>query len=140
VGVVSLVKENGPPDEDKRTARRGRRRVHSPEKLVVVCLLTVILGLTFREMQRLVPRLGLPWKEPFPDHSTIHRAYQAMPSRYLDSMLERSARLCIQEAGWKKGLLAADSSRVETDRYEELVRPNRRKKTFEKFRRLLFLK
>jgi len=145
-GIVSLVKESGPPDEDERTtARRGRRRgrrpVHSREKLVVVCLLTVILGCTFREMQRLVPKLPLPWQEePCPDHSTIHRAYQRMPQRYLDSLLERSAGLCIRETGWKKGVLAADSSGVETDRYEEVSRPSRSQRGFVTIRRILPLK
>ena len=139
-GIVSLVKESGPPCKIRRT-RRGRRVVHSPEKLVAACILTVVLGLTFRDMQGLLPRLGLPWdKEPYPDHSTIHRAYQALPQEYLDSMLERSAELCLKEAGWKKGLLAADSSGVETDRYEEVVRPSKRRRSFETVRRLLYLK
>ena len=139
-GIVSLVKESGPPCKMRRT-RRGRRPVHSLEKLVTVSLLTVILGCTFRDMQGLVPKLGLPWDgEPYPDHSTIHRAYQALPPEYLDAMLDRTAELCIQEAGWRRGLLASDSSGVETDRYEEVVRPNRRLKRFEKVRRLLYLK
>ena len=144
-GIVSLVKESGPPDERKRTTRRGRGRppVHSREKLVVLCLLTVILGLTFRDMQCLAPWLlrGLPWEgEPYPDHSTIHRAYQSFPLEYLDSLLVRSAELCLREARWKKGLLACDSSGVATDRYEEVVRPNKKKKTFETIRQILHLK
>ena len=138
-GIVSLVNQCGPPDEHKRTLR-GRRPVHSPEKLVVLALLTVALGCTFREMQRLVPKLGLPWEEPFPDHSTIHRAYQALSKEYLDTMLERSARLCAREVGWKDGLLAADSSGVEADRYEEVVRPSRRQKGWVTTRRILYLK
>ena len=139
-GIVSLVKERGPPCKIRRT-RRGRRAVHSPEKLVAACLLTVALGLTFRDMQGLLPKLGLPWgKEPYPDHSTIHRAYQALPQEYLESMLERSAELCVREAGWTKGLLACDSSGVETDRYEEVVRPSKRRRSFETVRRLLYLK
>lgn len=92
-------------------------------------------------MQNLVPKLGLPWEsEPYPDHSTIHRAYQALPLEYLNSMLERTAQLCVKEANWKKGLLACDSSGVETDRYEEVVRPNKRKRTFEKVKQILHLK
>lgn len=140
-GIVSLVKECRPPCKIERTTKRGRPPVHSPEKLVTLCVLTVVLGLTFRDMQSLAPKLGLPWEgEPCPDHSTIHRTYQALPQEYLDSLLWRSARLCVKEAGWRKGLLASDSSGVETDRYEEVVRPNRRKKTFEIVKRLLYLK
>lgn len=100
-----------------------------------------VLGLTFRDMQNLVPKLGLPWEgEPYPDHSTIHRAYQALPQECLDSMLERGTRLCVEEARWRKGLLACDSSGVETDRYEEVVRPNKKKRTFETVQQIFHLK
>jgi len=46
----------------------------------------------------------------------------------LDTMLERVASLCIKEAGWEKGILTRDSSGVESDRYETVVRPNKRKR------------
>jgi DDE family transposase len=138
-GIVSLVKENEPPSKVKRT-RRGRKPVHSWEKLVCVCLLMIILGYTFRDMQNEVPNLNLPWNEPYPDHSTIHRAYQQIPQEYLDALLERTALLCIEESGWSKGVLASDSSGVETDRYHTVVKPNRKKRTFEEVRQRTFLK
>ena len=138
-GIVSLVKESKPTCKVKRT-RRGRRPVHSWEKLVSVCLLMIVLGYTFRDMQNEVPKLDLPWNEPYPDHSTIHRAYQEIPAEYLDSLLDRTAQLCIEEADWARGVLASDSSGVETDRYEEVVRPNKRERRFEKVRRLFYLK
>ena len=138
-GIVSLVKESKPTCKVKRT-RRGRRPVHSWEKLVSVCLLMIVLGYTFRDMQNEVPKLDLPWNEPYPDHSTIHRAYQEIPAEYLDSLLDRTAQLCIEEANWTRGVLASDSSGVETDRYEEVVRPNKRERRFEKVRRLFYLK
>ena len=100
----------------------------------------IVMGYTFRDMQNYVPKLNLPWDEPYPDHSTIHRAYQEMPQEYLDTLLERTARLCMEESGWSKGLLASDSSGVETDRYEEVVRPNKKERRFEKVRRLFYLK
>jgi hypothetical protein len=108
--------------------------------MVCSCLLMVILGYTFRDMQNQVPKLDLPWDEPYPDHSTIHRAYERMPKEYLDSLLESTATLCTRESGWSKGVLAADSSGVETDRYEEVVRPNKEERRFEKIRRLVYLK
>lgn len=138
-GIVSLVKENKPPCKAKRT-KRGRKPVHSWEKLVCICLLMVILGYTFRDVQNEVPNLNLPWSEPYPDHSTIHRAYQEMPQEYLDTLLERTAILCAGEADWSKGVLASDSSGVETDRYEEVIRPNKKEKRFEKVRLLFYLK
>ena len=100
----------------------------------------VVLGLTFRDMQSMVPRLHLPWNEPYPDHVTIWRAYHKMPQYYLGDMLDRAAKWCIEASGWRRGILASDSSGVETDRYEEVVRPNRRKRGFEPARRLLYLK
>ena len=38
------------------------------------------------------------------------------------------------------GLVAADSTGVETDRYEVVVKPSRRKKCFEAVRRLIHIK
>jgi hypothetical protein len=38
------------------------------------------------------------------------------------------------------GVLASDSSGVETDRYEKVVRPNKKEKKFEEAKRLLYLK
>lgn len=139
-GIVRLVKENKPPCKVKRTTRRGRKRVHSWEKLVCVCLLLIVLGYTFRDMQNLVPGLNLPWNEPYPDHSTIHRAYERIPEEYLDSLLEKTALLCIREANWRRGVLAADSSGVETDRYEDVIRPKKKERRFDTIRRLLYLK
>lgn len=115
-GIVSLVKESELPCKVNRT-RRGRKRVHSREKLACICLLMVVLGQTFRDMENLAPKLGLPWdEEPYPDHSTIHSAYETLPEAYLDAMLERAARLCVKEARWGRGMIACDSSGVETDR------------------------
>jgi len=137
--IIGLVKENKPPVKVRYT-RRGRKTIHSWEKLVCICILMVILSLSFRDMQNTVPMLRLPWSEPYPDHSTIHRSYQKIPLEYLESMLDRAAQLCIKEAGWTKGLLASDSSGVETDRYETVVRPSKKKRLFEEMKRRLYLK
>jgi len=136
--IVELVKDDEPPTQVKN---RGRKPIHSWSKLVCICLLLVILGLTFRDMQSMVPKLSLPWSsEPYPDHVTIWKAYHRIPQDYLDDMLGRVADRCIQASGWRHGLLASDSSGVETNRYEEVVRPDRRKRGFEVTRRLLYLK
>jgi len=46
-----------------------------------------------------------------------------------------------RQRGWEKGILTRDSSGVESDRYETVVRPNRRKRRiFEKVKRLFYLK
>jgi hypothetical protein len=138
---VSLVKENKPPVKPKRT-RRGRKPVHSWEKLVCICMIMVIMGYSFRDMQNNVPALNLPWSsyEPYPDHSTIQKAFKKLDEDYLDLILEKTTYLCVKEASWKNGVLGADSSGVETDRYEIVVRPNKKKGIFEEVRRQISLK
>lgn len=81
-------------------------------------------------MQNDVPTLDLPWNqyEPYPDHSTIHKAFQKLDQDYLDLMLEKTASYFSikEEASWKNGVLGIDSSGVETDRYETAVRPHKK--------------
>ncbi len=39
--------------------------------------------------------------------------------------------MCINESGWnKKGIIATDSSGVETDRYDKKIKPIKHKKRF----------
>jgi hypothetical protein len=139
--IVSLVKENKPPVRPKRT-NRGRKPVHSWEKLVSICMIMVIVGYSFRDMQNNVPSLNLPWNsyEPYPDHSTIHKAFKKLDEDYLDLMLEKTSYLCVKEASWKKGALGADSSGVATDRYETVVRPDKKKGGFKETRKQISLK
>jgi len=71
---------------------------------VCICLLMVILGYTFRSMQNEIASMNLPWyDEPYPDHSTIHRAYQETPKEYLDTMLERVASFPLHQRGREGG-------------------------------------
>jgi len=114
-GLAQLVDEAGDP---WTKARRGRQPVHSARKMVVICVLTVILGISYRTMESLLHLLRLPWEEPVPDHSTIHEAFKRIPETYLNQIQRGSAGLCIAESGWVKGIVAADSTGVETDRYE----------------------
>ena len=144
--IVYLVKENPPPcSKNVRSSRRGRKPVHSWEKLVCICILMVIFGLTDRDMQNAVPSLNLPWNndEPYPDHTWIARTFKKIPLKYLEDILTRSAYLCLKESEWKKEeglLLASDSTGIETDRYDYEVRPVKRKKKFELIRVKQYLK
>jgi hypothetical protein len=125
--LARLVDEIGDPWP---TSKRGRPLVHSPRKMAVVCVLTVTLGISYRNMETLLYILKLPWQEPVPDHSTIHEAFKRMPEAYLNQILAKSARLCIAESGWVKGVVAADSTGIETDRYETVevkLKKSRRK-------------
>ena len=138
--IVSLVKEN-PPARPKKKSNRGRKPVHSWEKLVCICILMVVFGSTYRDIQNTAPSLNLPWNnEPYPDHTWISRTFKKIPLQYLEEMLTRSAYLCLNESGWKKGILASDSTGVETDRYEYEVRPVKSKKKFEKIMVKQYLK
>lgn len=69
-------------------------------------------------MENLLHLMRPTWQEPVPDHSTIQEAFRRIPETYLNRILARSAELCISESGWVKGIVAADSTGVETDRYE----------------------
>ncbi len=65
--LVRLVDEAGDP---YCHGRRGRRLVHSPRKMAVICVLTVMLGFSYRDMETLLHMLRLPWPfEPIPDHT-----------------------------------------------------------------------
>jgi hypothetical protein len=114
--LVQLVDEAGDPWP---RPKRGLRPVHSPRKMAVICVLTVILGFSYRNMESLLHMLRLPWPwEPVPDHSTIHEAFRRISEACLNQMLAKSAAQCIAESGWVRGIAAADSTGVETDRYE----------------------
>ena len=87
-----------------------------------ICILMVVFGLTYRDMQNTVPSLNLPWNnEPYPDHTWIARTLKKIPLKYLEDILTRSAYMYLKESGCKKEellLLASDSTSIETDRYD----------------------
>ena len=130
--LARIVDEAGDPWPKPK---RGRPPVHSPRKMAVICVLTVTLGISYRNMQSLLNMLKLPWNEPVPDHSTIHDAFKRVPEEYLKTLLEKSAQLCIAESGWTKGVVAPDSTGVLTDRYQtvELKMKKTRKRIFVKY-------
>jgi len=86
--------------------------------MTLICVLTVILGISYRKMESLLHIIKLPEQEPIPDHSTIHDAYKHISEDYLNRVLSRTAVLCIAESGWVKGIVAPDSMGVKTDRYQ----------------------
>lgn len=102
----------------------------------------VVFGSTYRNIQNVVPSLILPWNnEPYPDHTWISRTFKKIPLIYLECVLIWSAYLCLKESDWRrKGILASDSTSVETDRYAYEVRPAKSKRKFEKIRIKQYLK
>ncbi len=94
--IVDLVKENPPPRA--RKSSKGKKPVHSWEKMVCICILTVIFGLPFRKMENELPYLNLPWNEPYPDHSWIAKTFRKISLQYLEGILQRTALMCMQES------------------------------------------
>lgn len=92
----------------------------------------VVFGSTYRNIQNVVPSLNLPWNEPYPDHTWISRTFKKIPLIYLEYILLSSAYLCLKESDWRKGILASDSTGVETDRYNYEVRFVKSRRKFEK--------
>lgn len=101
--------------------RRGKPPTHSREKLIFLVTFMVYLDCPLRFMESLAHTLKLPWHEPIPDHTTLYRAMKTVPKEYLEKLLAETVRFCIRISGWnrKEGLMASDSSGVETDRYEK---------------------
>ena len=60
------------------------------------------------------------------------RTFNKIPRIYLECVLLSSAYLCLKESDWTKGILASDSTGVETDRYDYEVRLVKSKRKFEK--------
>ena len=78
--------------------------------------------------------------KPIPDHITLARHLQTIPHEWLDTILAKTATLCVAEAGSATGPLGADSSGVETTRYETVTRPLKSEKSFVEMARKAYLK
>ncbi len=57
--IVSLVKEY-PPVRPKKKIPSGKKPIHSWEKLVCICILMVVFGSTYRNIQNVVFHLIYP--------------------------------------------------------------------------------
>ena len=112
-------------------SNRGRPPVHSKGKLDFACLLMIARQETYRGMESDMRGMRTPWdNEPVPDHATPVRHLQTIPKDWLDRILAETARRCIIAAGQATGPLGADSSGVETTRYEAATRPNKKEVDF----------
>ena len=125
-----------------RDEQPGKPPIHSKDKMYLICILMVAWHKTSRDMKGDLSVIKLPWwnGEPVPDHTTIARHLQTIPYDWLAGMLAETARLCMAEAAGATGPLGADSSGVETTRYETVVRPLKREKDFVEMARKKYLK
>ncbi len=115
--IVSLIVENPCPAHAKRSGA-GRKPVHDKNKLAFLCILMVCLDFTSRDMENLAALLRMPWNEPLPDHSTIAKFMQKIPTAWLEGIIACTAESCL--AGFdasSKLKLASDSTGVATGRY-----------------------
>ena len=136
--IAGLIRENPCPRPAK--SGRGRPPIHSIKKMDFICILMVAFHKTYRDMESWLHVLKIPWNEPVPDHTTIAKHFQTIPADWLDSILAETARRCMAEADWIAGSIGADSSGVETTRYEQVTRPSIKKKDFVENPRKIYMK
>ena len=129
--ILDLIKEN-PSPRTRKESRRGRPPIHSQDKLDFACIWMMIHNDTYRDAEGYMrEETRLPWDEPAPDHTRLVRHMQTIDEGWMDSILAETARLCMAEL--EEGVtapLAADSSGVETTRYEDAERPDRHERGF----------
>ena len=134
--VWLILKYPHPPKEKK--SNRGRPPDHSKEKLDYACIWMMVSNSTYQEAEDYMEdnRKRLPWKnEPVPDSTKICRHMQTIDMEWMDMILAETARLCLTElADGVTAPLVTDSSAVETTRYEDVERPNKKKGGFENIR------
>ena len=127
--LIGMILENPCPRPE--SGNRGRPPIHSKEKMDFARLLMMADNKTCRGIESDLRDMRTPWdSEPVPDHTTLVRHLPTMPEEWMDLALAETARRCIREAGGATGPLGADSSGVETTRYEDVERPGRKEGDF----------
>ena len=127
--LIEAIRDN--PCPRSKGSNRGCPPIHSKDKLDFACLLMIARQEIYRGMESDMRDMRTPWdNEPVPDHTTLVRHPQTIPKDWLDRILAETARRCIIAAGRTTGPLGADSSGVETTRYEAVTRPNKKERDF----------
>lgn len=164
--VLQLIRDNPHPARTKET-NRGRRPAHSSEKMDFLCIMKVVKNVSFRDIGDELGSMHGAWDgEPRPDHSWVTRHMQTIDIDWLDTILVETASLCLTElekSGGDPALdpnkevtvthesadisgrgptapLGADSSGVETDRYEDAEVPSPKQQDFVETRTKTYLK
>jgi len=63
--------------------------------MVFLVAFMVHLDCPLRLMESLAFTPKLPWRKPFPDHTTIYRALKTVPKEYLEKLLADTAESSI---------------------------------------------
>ena len=126
VPIEAILEDPCPrPENDNR----GRPPIHSKAKLDFACLLMMADNRTYRGIESDLRDVRTPWNnEPIPDHTTLVRHFQTLPADWLDLILAETARRRIKEVSKATGPLGVDSSGAETTRYEDVERPDRKRR------------
>ena len=137
--LIEVILENPCPRPENDN--RGRPPIHSKAKLDFACLLMMVDNNTYRGIESDLRDMRTPWNnEPIPDHTTLVRHFQTLPADWLDLILAETARRCIKEVSKATGPLGVDSSGAETTRYEDVERPDRKKRDFVETRQKTYWK
>ncbi len=82
---------------------------------------------TYHQTKSDMCHMDILWKhEPAPDHTLLVIHMQIIPHDWVYMVLAETAHRCLTEVGMATAPLGADSSRVETSRYEEVERPSKK--------------
>ena len=137
--LIEMIRENPCPRPEN--GNRGRPRIHSKDKMDFACLLMMSYNNTFRRIESDLRDMRTPWDgEPVPDHTTMVRHLQTIPPDWMDLILAETGRRCIAEAAGATGPLGADSSGVETTRYENIEKPYKKERDFVEMRQKTYWK
>ena len=119
--VKDLVWEN-PPPEPVRKSRRGRPKVYPRAEMAVACILMNHFNISSYDTKNAIASWNLDLDGRVPSTSTILRAHEELDMQWLQDMVAATAKACLEKAGIGEAAevgSAADSTGVETDRYED---------------------
>lgn len=122
--VKDLVWEN-PPPEPVRKSRRGRPKVYPRAEMAVACILMNHFNISSYDTKNAIASWNLDLDGRVPSTSTILRAHEELDMQWLQDMVATTAKACLEKAGIGEAIevdSAADSTGVETDRYEDKVK------------------
>jgi hypothetical protein len=111
--ILRLVEALGSPWP---TSKRGRPPKFHPKFHALVCVYMAYAGMTYRDMEGEMPLV----LQRSMDHSTVGWAMKRIPLEYITTAV-KALHLCVNQT-LGGGVFIADSTGIETDRYEKTRR------------------
>lgn len=114
------------PHPTRKTSNFGAPTVHSEAKLDFACLMMTADNDPYRSTYKDLRSVKHIWNEPIPTHKKIVEHMQTIDMDWLDFILAYTAFLCLEEIAKSNATapLGADSSGIETTRYEYVETPD----------------